>query len=192
MECRMSCPDGKVLYNHTCIQSCPNGAKYQYGGICITMCPSDSPFGVVDMNNRCVKGCEDGKLYHNGHCVYSFECNITMIEFEGQCLERCPQGYRFSFTNDFLKDSNVIVALSVILTTLIAILAYNRKIIVDYGRVWRLLIRWRPSGVQEFLKILEQPEPFQFEIDHDPVPVMFHNPNINDDDEPLIQLEKLT
>lgn len=151
IECRLSCPNGKFLFNQTCLTNCPEEAKYQFDGICLTECPPESPYNVIEMDDLCVKRCYGKTLYLNRHCVSIYQCNGSMIEFEGLCVESCPAGYRFSFSNECLKDISVVTALLVILATLVTLCGYGRKIFVDYGRVLRLMFK-RVSRVPRLLK----------------------------------------
>ncbi|KAH3880619.1 hypothetical protein DPMN_004538 [Dreissena polymorpha] len=184
IECRLSCPDGKLLFNQTCLKKCPEEAKYNFDGVCLTECPPESPYSVIDMANRCVERCYYDTLYLNSQCVPRYQCNDSMIEFEGLCLELCPEGYR-SFSGECLKDINVIAALLVILAILVTGCGYTRKIIVDYGRVCRFMCTRGIFESQSFLTILEESGAVHLEINTD-TPRAFEHENVIDEEITLL------
>lgn len=102
--CKNECQDGTYFFNGECISKCPNSNNY------------------IGMNNKCAQSCESdlrGEYYYDKKdstitdykiYKYTISCNIDGVtlyykkEGEKECLEKCPDGYKYVIenTNDCL------------------------------------------------------------------------------------------
>ncbi|KAH3880633.1 hypothetical protein DPMN_004552 [Dreissena polymorpha] len=108
-----------------------------------------------------------------------------MIEFEGVCLNLCPEWHRYSFTNTCLKDVYVIIALVSILAILVFFCSYFREVVADYVRVWSLMAIWNPDVTDTFLIILKELQHFELEMIDDDAAV-FDDPDAVCEEETLL------
>ncbi|KAM3140426.1 hypothetical protein pb186bvf_007406 [Paramecium bursaria] len=94
-NCASQCPSKSYYYGSYCYSPCPSG-KYQYD----IYCYDSKPYGVAckQLSNgsyscaACYKTCETCTSTLSTNCTY---CRGGYYLLNGQCVSRCPSGYRY-------------------------------------------------------------------------------------------------
>ncbi|XP_071093318.1 proprotein convertase subtilisin/kexin type 5-like [Haliotis cracherodii] len=77
-----------VIFNGTCLITCPWAAPYHSRGICHQQCPQ----GQRAVDTECIE-CESDKLIDGKECIYKFQCQErNKFHHQGMCLSSCPHG----------------------------------------------------------------------------------------------------
>ncbi|XP_067671709.1 proprotein convertase subtilisin/kexin type 5-like [Haliotis asinina] len=78
-----------VIYNGTCLPSCPRNVQYIHEGKCLSKCPER----MLTEGHDCIQPrmCPPGVIY-NGTCLPSCPRNAP-YKHNGKCLAKCPEGW---------------------------------------------------------------------------------------------------
>lgn len=141
IRCVSSCSKDRKLYNGTCVVNCPVDKSHNYNGICVTACPDDKPRALKSGGKECIDNCNDRKLFLEGECIYSYQCDSPMFEFDGACIARCPKMYRFSTVYACVKETTLRLYCLAFALLLGFIILYSRRVLLDYATVIYMCIK---------------------------------------------------
>lgn len=92
-KCASSCGDDMVIWNSTCVSSCPENAQYVYNKTCSQQDCRKQYSEVTKTGTVCLEKCRDHQVIYNRTC--SEACPETFKTFNGTCVEKCPESHFF-------------------------------------------------------------------------------------------------
>ena len=85
-QCVKMCASEDVVYNKTCLPSCP-GSLFQQGNICVVACPDEQYI----KDKQCVAHCS--QVTYRRQCLE--KCPSKMFQFNQTCVSQCPKSAPF-------------------------------------------------------------------------------------------------